>query len=108
LQPTMSQTQVGRHDIDDQGSSTEIVGFDDRAVSLLNHYRFVDNSARRKTPPVSWFGFKRTPKPIEVREVTHVSCLRERLDLVCTATATAQCGEANCYSFSWTATFNTF
>src|SRR5580700_9283340 len=91
--------------IEDQGSSTEIVGYDDLAVSLVNRYRFIDSSAMRTAPPVSWFSFKRAPKPVEMLQVTRVTCLRQSLDLICAATATAQCGEASCYSFSWKTTF---
>jgi len=105
LQPTISQTQAGG-DIEDKGSSTEIVGYDNHAVSLVNHYTFLDTSAMRKAPRVSWFGLRRRPQPVEVRQVTNVSCLRESLDLICTATATAECDEtAGCYSFTWKAKF---
>lgn len=109
LQPTLSQTQLGGNDIEDKGSYTELVSFDDRVVSLVNRYRFVDNSAAKKAPTVSWFGFKRSsPQPLQVQEMTRINCVRERMDLVCAATATADCGESACYSFSWKAKFNTF
>lgn len=107
LQPTMSQTAAGRADIEDRGSSTELVGFDNHAVSLVSRYRFVDRSATRQKPRASWF-FSRAPQPVDVEQVTQVSCLRESLDLVCTASAKAQCGETSCYSFSWTARFYAF
>lgn len=108
LQPTMSQTAAGHADIEDQGSSTELVGFDNHAVSLVNRYRFVDRSAMRRKPRVSWLFFKRAPEPVNVEQVTQVSCLRESLDLVCTASATAECAEKSCYRFSWTARFYAF
>jgi hypothetical protein len=108
LQPTMSQSQTGNEDIEDKGSSTQIVGFDNEAVTLVNRYRFVDHNATRQAAGVSWFGLRRAPKAVEVQQITQVSCLRESLDLICSASATAQCGATSCNSFSWKARFYAF
>jgi hypothetical protein len=102
LEPTISQAEAGGKDMEDMGSDTELVGFDNKAVTLVNNYRFLDKSAQKEAP-ASWFGFRRTPEPVEVTQVTHVNCLRESMDLICTATATAECGDKSCYSFAWKA-----
>jgi hypothetical protein len=106
LQPTISQAQVGDESIEDKGSFTELTGFDERVVSLVNHRTFIDRGKSGPAAPVHWYSFWSAHRAVEVRQVTNVSCLRESMDLYCTAMATAQCGGTNCYSFGWKAKFN--
>jgi len=106
LQPNMSQRPATGKAVKDLMSSTELSGFDDQVVSLLNRYTFMYTEDANGASTIHWYSFKRAAKPVEIRQVTNVSCLREGLHLICTARVTAECKEKNCYSFSWKATFD--
>ncbi len=103
LQPSLSQTPL-RGEVEDKTSFTEIIGYDDRAVSLINRSTFIEHRRAAQSGLLSWLVAR--PKAVEVRQVIRVSCLRQSLELICTATADAQCGDRNCYSFGWKARFH--
>jgi len=105
LQPGVSQTPVDRKNFHDEVGSTEISGYDEQVVSLLNRHTFKYTENARNPSSTHWYSFGRAPKPVEIDQVTKVSCLRDGLTLICTATGSAKCGGKNCYSFSWKATF---
>jgi hypothetical protein len=102
LQPNMSQTPSAGAEIRDLSSSTEVTGYDDQVVSLLNRYTFMYTEA---APAVHWYSLKRTVRQVEIQQVMNISCLRDGLHLICAARAIAKCKGGNCYSFSWKAKF---
>jgi len=106
LEPNMSQTPSAGEEIKDLKSSTELTGYDDQVVSLLNRYTFMYTQDARSASPVHWYSFKRALKPVQIQQVMNVSCLRDGLHLVCAARVTAECEGMNCYSFSWKAKFS--
>ena len=105
LQPGVSQTSEDGENFHDDRGSTELSGYDEQVVSLLNHQTFAYAETGGNPAKTHWYSFGRASKPVEIEQLTKISCLRDGLTLICTATGSAKCGGKNCYTFSWKATF---
>lgn len=76
LEPNISQIPVTDDKIESLASSTEVLGYDDQVVSLVNRYAFKYTRDPRNAPPVHWYTFRRAAKPVKVQQAMNVNCLR--------------------------------
>jgi hypothetical protein len=106
LQPNMSQEPADGEKVKDLMSSTEVSGYDDQVVSLINLYTFMYSTISHDASTDHWYNFGRSPKPVEIQQVTNLSCVRDGVHLICAARVNAKCKGENCYSFSWKAKFH--